>query len=58
MRVLDLGCGDGKTPQKLGLPSGWKIVGVDMLPVVAGYSTLCEHFPNVVALHGDQRWHF
>ncbi|HWW13939.1 MAG TPA: class I SAM-dependent methyltransferase [Candidatus Dormibacteraeota bacterium] len=30
MRVLDLGCGDGLTPQKLGLPLGWQIIGVDV----------------------------
>jgi len=30
MRVLDLGCGDGFTPQKLDLPPSWQIVGVDV----------------------------
>ncbi len=30
MRVLDLGCGIGLTPQKLSLPSSWQIVGVDV----------------------------
>jgi ubiquinone/menaquinone biosynthesis C-methylase UbiE len=29
MRVLDLGCGDGLTPQKLSLPSTWQIIGLD-----------------------------
>jgi ubiquinone/menaquinone biosynthesis C-methylase UbiE len=40
MRVLDLGCGDGKTPQKLGLPPAWRIIGVDLQ-----YSSLAKaHF--------------
>ncbi len=30
MRVLDLGCGDGLTPQKLGLPPVWQIIGLDV----------------------------
>jgi ubiquinone/menaquinone biosynthesis C-methylase UbiE len=30
MRVLDLGCGNGLTPQKLGLDSSWEIVGLDI----------------------------
>jgi SAM-dependent methyltransferase len=30
MRVLDLGCGKGLTPQKLSLASGWQIIGVDI----------------------------
>jgi len=30
MRVLDLGCGDGLTPQKLSLPLSWQIIGVDV----------------------------
>lgn len=30
MRVLDLGCGCGLTPQKLNLPASWQIVGVDI----------------------------
>ena len=30
MRVLDLGCGEGLTPQKLNLPASWHIVGVDV----------------------------
>lgn len=30
MRVLDLGCGDGLTPDKLSLPLGWQIIGVDV----------------------------
>jgi SAM-dependent methyltransferase len=29
MRVLDLGCGVGLTPQKLALPENWEIFGVD-----------------------------
>jgi SAM-dependent methyltransferase len=29
MRVLDLGCGAGLTPEKLGLPGDWEIFGVD-----------------------------
>jgi SAM-dependent methyltransferase len=28
--VLDLGCGDGFTPQKLSLPSDWQIIGLDV----------------------------
>jgi ubiquinone/menaquinone biosynthesis C-methylase UbiE len=30
MRVLDLGCGIGLTPQKLGFPSIWQIIGLDI----------------------------
>lgn len=30
MTVLDLGCGDGFTPQKLSLPSDWQIIGLDV----------------------------
>ena len=30
MRVLDLGCGDGLTPDKLSLPASWQIIGVDV----------------------------
>jgi ubiquinone/menaquinone biosynthesis C-methylase UbiE len=30
MRVLDLGCGEGLTPGKLSLPSGWQIIGLDV----------------------------
>jgi ubiquinone/menaquinone biosynthesis C-methylase UbiE len=30
MRVLDLGCGDGLTPQKLSLPLSWQIIGLDV----------------------------
>jgi SAM-dependent methyltransferase len=30
MRVLDLGCGVGLTPQKLGLPSDWQFIGLDV----------------------------
>ena len=30
MKVLDLGCGDGFTPQKLSLPLSWRIIGVDV----------------------------
>src|SRR5271155_1421817 len=30
MRVLDLGCGDGLTPDKLSLPLTWQIIGVDV----------------------------
>src|SRR5271169_6530089 len=29
MRVLDLGCGQGRTSDKLGLPASWQIIGVD-----------------------------
>jgi ubiquinone/menaquinone biosynthesis C-methylase UbiE len=32
MRVLDLGCGDGLTPDKLGLPADWQIIGIDVKP--------------------------
>ncbi len=44
MRVLDLGCGAGLTPQKLNLPADWEIVGVD-----TSYQALRkarESFPN------------
>jgi ubiquinone/menaquinone biosynthesis C-methylase UbiE len=30
MRVLDLGCGVGLTPQKLSLPVAWQIIGLDV----------------------------
>ncbi|MGC1374043.1 MAG: methyltransferase domain-containing protein [Candidatus Sulfotelmatobacter sp.] len=30
MKVLDLGCGIGLTPQKLDLPSAWQITGLDV----------------------------
>jgi ubiquinone/menaquinone biosynthesis C-methylase UbiE len=30
MRILDLGCGEGLTPQKLSLPRSWQIVGLDV----------------------------
>ncbi len=30
MRVLDLGCGSGKTPSKLGLPDEWDFIGCDI----------------------------
>jgi ubiquinone/menaquinone biosynthesis C-methylase UbiE len=30
MRVLDLGCGDGLTPEKLNLSASWQIIGVDL----------------------------
>ena len=37
MRVLDLGCGQGKTPDKLGLPASWQIIGVD-----TKHTALCQ----------------
>ena len=30
MRVLDLGCGTGLTPQKLSLPPVWQCIGLDI----------------------------
>jgi ubiquinone/menaquinone biosynthesis C-methylase UbiE len=30
VRVLDLGCGDGLTPQKLDLPLTWQMIGLDI----------------------------
>ena len=36
MRVLDLGCGVGLTPQKLRLPPNWQIVGADV-----NYAAVC-----------------
>ena len=30
MRVLDLGCGEGLTPQKLSFPQAWQVVGLDV----------------------------
>lgn len=30
MRVLDLGCGEGLTPEKLSFPSGWEVIGLDV----------------------------
>jgi len=44
MRVLDLGCGEGLSPQKLGLPSSWQIVGVDVK--FAGVSKAHVNFPH------------
>lgn len=32
MRVLDLGCGQGHTAKKLGLPSDYEFVGIDLNP--------------------------
>ncbi len=37
MRVLDLGCGQGRTPDKLGLPASWQIIGVD-----TKHTALCQ----------------
>jgi SAM-dependent methyltransferase len=44
MRVLDLGCGEGLTPQKLGLPPSWQIVGLDVK--YAAVSTAHFNFPH------------
>jgi ubiquinone/menaquinone biosynthesis C-methylase UbiE len=44
MRVLDLGCGDGLTPDKLGLPSDWQIIGIDVKP--AAVSKARSNFPH------------
>jgi ubiquinone/menaquinone biosynthesis C-methylase UbiE len=41
MRVLDLGCGTGLTPQKLSLPPRWQVVGVDV------------NYPAVCAAHSS-----
>ena len=41
MKVLDLGCGDGFTPQKLSLPLSWQIIGVDVK-----YANLSEAHVN------------
>jgi len=41
MRVLDLGCGDGQTPQKLGLPLTWQFIGLD-----AKYASVSEAHVN------------
>jgi SAM-dependent methyltransferase len=30
VKVLDLGCGDGLTPHKLGFPAAWTIIGLDV----------------------------
>lgn len=37
MRVLDLGCGVGLTPEKLSLPVAWHFIGLDV-----NHSALCE----------------
>lgn len=29
MKVLDLGCGEGLTPQKLSFPADWHVIGLD-----------------------------
>src|SRR3984893_3640029 len=44
MRVLDLGCGDGLTPDKLGLPSDWQIIGIDVKP--AAVAKAHSNFPR------------
>jgi ubiquinone/menaquinone biosynthesis C-methylase UbiE len=44
MRVLDLGCGEGLTPQKLSLPPSWQIVGLDVK--YAAVSTAHFNFPH------------
>jgi ubiquinone/menaquinone biosynthesis C-methylase UbiE len=44
MRVLDLGCGDGLTPDKLGLPSDWQIIGIDVQP--AAVAKAHSNFPR------------
>jgi ubiquinone/menaquinone biosynthesis C-methylase UbiE len=44
MRVLDLGCGDGLTPDKLGLPSDWQIIGIDVQP--AAVAKARSNFPR------------
>lgn len=41
MRVLDLGCGDGLTPEKLSLPPTWHIIGID-----AKYPSLAKAHSN------------
>ena len=44
MRVLDLGCGTGLTPQKLDLPSSWQIIGIDVNQLALREAhTLFEH---------------
>ncbi len=44
IRVLDLGCGDGLTPDKLSLPLGWLIIGVDIKQ--AAVSKAHTNFPH------------
>ena len=44
MRVLDLGCGDGVTPQKLNLPADWLIIGLDIKYWVAAKAQV--NFPD------------
>lgn len=44
MRVLDLGCGDGLTPDKLSLPASWQIIGVDTKQ--AAVSKAHANFPH------------
>jgi ubiquinone/menaquinone biosynthesis C-methylase UbiE len=44
MKVLDLGCGDGFTPQKLSLPLSWQIIGVDVK--FANLSAAHVNFPD------------
>jgi ubiquinone/menaquinone biosynthesis C-methylase UbiE len=41
MRVLDLGCGDGFTPEKLSLPPIWHIIGIDVK-----YSSIAKAHSN------------
>jgi len=44
MRVLDLGCDDGLTPDKLGLPSVRQITGIDVKP--AAVAKAHNNFPR------------
>ena len=44
MKVLDLGCGAGLTPEKLSLPTSWEFIGLD-----DNYAAVCKahlNFPH------------
>jgi ubiquinone/menaquinone biosynthesis C-methylase UbiE len=49
--VLDLGCGTGLTPQKLGLPEEWQIVGIDVHE--DSLQTARKIFPSRAFVRGD-----
>jgi SAM-dependent methyltransferase len=44
MRILDLGCGDGLTPDKLHLPADWQITGLDIK--IASLAKARRNFPQ------------
>jgi ubiquinone/menaquinone biosynthesis C-methylase UbiE len=49
--VLDLGCGTGLTPQKLGLPENWQIIGMDVNE--DSLQTARKSFPSRAFVRGN-----